>query len=130
LVPGERSSGETKRPTSITRSGSIVARKLIVEAAWPYRLPAKVGRAMQRQQQGIAAEVHAIAWREQLRLCARYRQMLARRKKGTGRDHGGRSRMGNRSQRGAANDRSLRRAATLEATVRASAPVQEILRRS
>jgi transposase len=81
LVPGERSSGENRRPTSITKSGSIVARKLIVEAAWAYRLPAKVGQAMQRRQEGIAAEVRAIAWRAQLRLCARYRQMLARRKK-------------------------------------------------
>jgi transposase len=81
LVPGERSSGENRRPTSITKSGSIVARKLIVEAAWAYRLPAKVGQAMQRRQEGIAAEVRAIACRPQLRLCARYRQMLARRKK-------------------------------------------------
>jgi hypothetical protein len=81
LVPGERSSGETRRPTSITKSGSIVARKSIVEAAWAYRLPAKVGQAMQRRQEGIAAEVRAIAWRAQLRLCAHYRQMLARRKK-------------------------------------------------
>jgi hypothetical protein len=81
LVPGERSSGENRRPMSITKSGSIVARKLIVEAAWAYRLPAKVGQAMQRRQEGFAAEVRAIAWRAQLRLCARYRQMLARRKK-------------------------------------------------
>lgn len=40
LVPGERSSGEKRRPT---RAGSIVARKLIVEAAWAYRMPATVG---------------------------------------------------------------------------------------
>ena len=44
LVPGERSSGERRRPTSITKAGSIVARKLIVEAAWAYRMPAKVGQ--------------------------------------------------------------------------------------
>jgi transposase len=70
------------RSTSITKSGSIVTRKLIVEAAWAYRLPAKVGQAMQRRQEGIAAEVRAIAWKAQLRRpCARYRQMLARRKK-------------------------------------------------
>jgi Transposase IS116/IS110/IS902 family len=34
LVPGERSSGETRRSTSITKTGSTVARKLIAEAAW------------------------------------------------------------------------------------------------
>jgi transposase len=52
LVPGERSSGERRRPTSITKAGSIVARKLIVEAAWAYRMPAKVGQGMQRRQRG------------------------------------------------------------------------------
>jgi transposase len=81
LVPGERSSGETRRPTSITKAGSIVARKLIIEAAWAYRMPAKVGQAMQRRQMGVTAEVRAIAWKAQVRLCARYRRMLARRKK-------------------------------------------------
>jgi|HubBroStandDraft_4_1064222.scaffolds.fasta_scaffold64501_1 transposase len=80
LVPGERSSGETRRPTSITKAGSIVARKLIVEAAWAYRMPAKIGQAMQRRQEGATAEVRAIAWKAQVRLCARYRRMLARRK--------------------------------------------------
>jgi transposase len=42
-VPGERSSDETRRSTSITKTGSTVARKLIAEAAWAYRMPAKVG---------------------------------------------------------------------------------------
>jgi hypothetical protein len=133
LVPGERSSGENRRPTSITKSGSIVARKLIVEAAWAYRLPAKVGQAMQRRQEGIAAEVRAIAWRAQLRLCALSPNARAA-EKGAGRDHRGRSRtrrvhLGNRSQRRAENDRSLRRAANFEAAARTSTPVQGILRR-
>src|SRR5436190_14151934 len=33
LVPGEHSSGETRRLTGITKAGSIVARRLLVEAA-------------------------------------------------------------------------------------------------
>jgi transposase len=41
LIPGERSSGQTRRLTSITKAGSTVARRLIVEAAWSYRMPAK-----------------------------------------------------------------------------------------
>ena len=56
LVPGERSSGEKRRPTSITKAGSIVARKLIVEAAWAYRMPAKVGQGMQRRHEGPPRE--------------------------------------------------------------------------
>jgi transposase len=43
LVPGEHSSGETRRLTGITKAGSIVARRLLVEAAWAYRMPAKIG---------------------------------------------------------------------------------------
>ncbi len=43
LIPGERSSGQTRRLTSITKAGSTVARRLIVEAAWSYRMPAKIG---------------------------------------------------------------------------------------
>jgi transposase len=80
-VPGERSSGETRRPTSITKAGSIVARKLIVEGAWAYRMPAKVGRGMQRRHEGLSGEIRSIGWKAQVRFCARYRQMLARRKK-------------------------------------------------
>lgn len=77
LVPGEHSSGETRRPTSITKAGSIIAHKLIVEAAWAYRMPAKIGQGMQRRQEGLSTEIREIAWKAQVRLCARYRQMLA-----------------------------------------------------
>jgi transposase len=81
LIPGERSSGQTRRLTSITKAGSTVARRLIVEAAWSYRMPAKIGQAMQRRQQALPTAVRDIAWKAQVRLCARYRRMLARRKK-------------------------------------------------
>ena len=81
LVPGERSSGQTRRLTSITKAGSTVARRLIVEAAWSYRMPAKIGQAMQKRQQALPAAVRDIAWNAQVRLCSRYRRMLARRKK-------------------------------------------------
>ena len=73
LVPGERSSGEKRRLTSITKAGSIVARKLIVEAAWAYRMPAKVGQGMQRRHEGLPGEIRSTAWKAQVRLCARYR---------------------------------------------------------
>jgi transposase len=81
LIPGERSSGQTRRLTSITKAGSTVARRLIVEAAWSYRMPAKIGPAMQKRQQTLPSSVRNIAWSAQVRLCARYRRMLARRKK-------------------------------------------------
>jgi transposase len=81
LVPGEHSSGETRRLTGITKAGSVIARRLIVEAAWAYRMPAKIGQAMYQRQQALPTEIRDIAWKAQVRLCARYRRMLARRKK-------------------------------------------------
>jgi transposase len=81
LVPGEHSSGETRRLTGITKAGSVVARRLIVEAAWAYRMPAKIGQAMYLRQEALPMEIRDIAWKAQVRLCARYRRMLARRKK-------------------------------------------------
>jgi transposase len=81
LVPGEHSSGETRRLTGITKAGSIVARRLLVEAAWAYRMPAKIGQAMHRRQEGLPTQIRDIAWKAQVRLCTRYRRMLARRKK-------------------------------------------------
>jgi transposase len=83
LVPGEHSSGSRRKLTGITKAGSLVARRLIVEAAWAYRAPAKIGQAMMRRQQSIATSIREIAWKAQIRLCARYRRMLARGKKKT-----------------------------------------------
>jgi transposase len=42
LVPSERSSGATVRRGGITKTGSGLARRMLVEGAWTYRLPARV----------------------------------------------------------------------------------------
>lgn len=81
LVPGEHSSGQSRRVTGITKAGSVIARRLIVEAAWAYRMPAKIGQAMRQRHEAIPTEILDIAWKAQVRLCGRYRRMLARRKK-------------------------------------------------
>lgn len=81
LVPGERSSGSKRKLTGITKAGSVVARRLIVEASRAYRPPAKIGQAMMLRQQSNAVSIREIAWKAQVRLCARYRRMLARGKK-------------------------------------------------
>ena len=81
LVPGEHSSSRKRRPTSITKTASPIARRLLVEAAWAYRMPAKVGTQMMLRQAEISTEIKAIAWKAQVRLCTRYRRLLARGKK-------------------------------------------------
>jgi transposase len=44
ITPSEHSSGGTRRQGAITKTGNSYARKLLVEAAWSYRHPARVGK--------------------------------------------------------------------------------------
>ncbi len=46
--------------------------------AWRSRYPSKVSRHLQLRLEKLPAEVQAIAWKAQVRLCKRYRQMTAR----------------------------------------------------
>ncbi len=61
LVPGEHSSGSKRKLTGITKAGSAVARRLIVEAAWACRRPAKIGQSMMLRQQSISTSIRDIA---------------------------------------------------------------------
>ena len=82
VTPGEHSSGGSVRPRGITKAGNGSVRRLLYEAAWSYRLTPKVGSHMQQHMpRGISQDVKDIAWKAQLRLCKRYRQLLARGKK-------------------------------------------------
>jgi transposase len=75
LVPSEHSSGQKIRRGSITKTGNQHVRRALVEAAWAYRLPARVSRALLKRQEGLPRSVCDIAWKAQLRLCARYRYL-------------------------------------------------------
>lgn len=77
LVPSEHSSGETTKRGGITKTGNGHARRMLVEAAWSYRLPARVSRRLLERQQSLPQPVWEIAWKAQLRLCARYRRLVA-----------------------------------------------------
>ncbi len=68
LVPSEHSTGETRRQGHITKSGSRHARRLLVEAAWHYRRPPRLGTTLERRQDGQDQAVIAIAWKAQQRL--------------------------------------------------------------
>ena len=82
LIPGEHSSGATIRRRGITKQGNSVLRSLLFEAAWAYRFMAKVSVAMKaRRPEGIPQTAIDIAWKAQLRLCGRYRKLLAKGKK-------------------------------------------------
>jgi len=78
VVSREHSSGNTIRRGAITKSGRGHLRRMIVEAAWHYRHRPGLGQALAKRQAGLSEEVRAIAWKAQLRLTRRYRQLVLR----------------------------------------------------
>jgi len=78
LVPSEQSSGQKIKHGSITKTGNGHVRRVLVEAAWAYRLRPRVSRALLKRQQDLPQHICDIAWKAQLRLCSRFRHMWAR----------------------------------------------------
>jgi transposase len=78
LTPSESSSGERRRQGSITKAGNTHARRALVEGAWAYRYPAKVSRHLQLRLENQPKASQDISWKAQVRLCTRYRRLLAR----------------------------------------------------
>jgi len=78
LVPSEHSSGEKTRRGGITKTGNGHVRRVLIEAAWAYRFPARISRVLRDRQQGLPQKVCNISWDAQSRLCNRYRKLLAR----------------------------------------------------
>lgn len=78
LVPSEHSSGPRQRRGSITKTGNSLARRILIEAAWAYRHPA---RHTDRARRLLAAQplaVRQITERALHRLTGRYRRLLGR----------------------------------------------------
>jgi transposase len=78
VTPSEYSSGAKRRQGSITKTGNSYARKLLIESAWSYRYTAKVSPDIERRHEGLPKAIVDRAWDAQLRLCARYRKLVAR----------------------------------------------------
>jgi len=49
-----------------------------VEGAWAYRYLPKVSRQIQVRQESLPEQIRDIAWNAQLRLCKRFRRLVAR----------------------------------------------------
>jgi transposase len=73
IVPSEHSSGGTTSRGSITKTGNGHVRRVLVEAAWTYRFPARKTACLQRRAERTTEAVQEIAWNAQKRLCGRYR---------------------------------------------------------
>jgi transposase len=78
LVPSLHGTGLSHRVGAITKTGNAHVRRVLVEAAWSYRHPARRTALMRRKLKGQPKEVQAVAWKGQVRLCGRRRRMIAR----------------------------------------------------
>lgn len=83
LVPSEHSSGDRIHRGGITKTGNREARRMLIEAAWSYKYPARVAKDKAEVLVRLPKPVRDIAWKAQTRLCVRYRKMHARGKKPT-----------------------------------------------
>ena len=94
LVPSEHSSGAKVERGGITKAGNGRARRVLVEGAWSYRFPARITSPIQARLDDVPDAVRAIAWKAQLRLCARFRRLVAAGKNVEPGHHRGRPRDG------------------------------------
>ena len=78
LVPSEHSSGEKRRPGSITKTGNGRVRRLLVESSWHYRHRSVVSKALKRRRDGQPQWAIDIADRAMQRLCTRYQRLTLR----------------------------------------------------
>src|SRR5437588_11787778 len=75
LVPSEHSSGASVKRGGITKAGNGAARRMLIEAAWSYRFPARISREQLLPQEALAKPIRDTAWKAQVRLCRRYRKL-------------------------------------------------------
>ena len=78
LTPSLNQSGESSRQGSITKTGSTLARRLLVESAWHYSRQPRLGATLANRQAGQPDHILAISNRAQQRLYKVSRTMQAR----------------------------------------------------
>jgi transposase len=66
LVPSEHSSGGSIRRGAITKAGNTLARRVLIEGAWTYRMPARVSRKHHDRLEPLPAAIRDIAWKARL----------------------------------------------------------------
>jgi transposase len=84
LVPSEDTTSDDRRQGGITKMGNGFARRVLIEAAWNYRAPARLSRTVLARQEGLPKTVTDAAWNAQTRLHQRYKHLVGvRHKKST-----------------------------------------------
>jgi hypothetical protein len=77
-TPSECSRGPRRQQGAMTKTGNSHARRALVEGAWASRDPATVSRHFPLRRETPPTVIQEISWKAQVRLCKRYRQLLAR----------------------------------------------------
>ncbi len=77
-VPGEHSSGSRERRGGITKAGNAHLRRILVEAAWNYRLRNTVSRELAARRRSCPPEVVRIARKAQDRLHRTFWRLVSR----------------------------------------------------
>lgn len=75
-MPSEESTGDRIKRGPITKTGNRRARRILVESAWSYQHPPRVGKHKQTNVAAAPRAVREIAWKAQCRLCGRYRALV------------------------------------------------------
>jgi transposase len=78
LIPSEYTRAERRRPGSMTNAGNTHARSALVAGAWASRSPAKVSHHLQLRLEKPSKIIQNSSGKAQVRLCKRYRQLIAR----------------------------------------------------
>ena len=78
VTPSEDSSGESRRPGAITKTGDRRVRWIPTEAGWHYRHPYAVGKALKARRKDQPAWPVDLADRAAKRLYRRYRHLIER----------------------------------------------------
>jgi transposase len=78
LNVSESSSGGTERRGGISKAGNAHCRRVLVEAAWHYRHPPRLGKALAERQEGQPELVRLHAMRAQRRLYRRTQELERR----------------------------------------------------
>lgn len=78
LVPSLDASGQRHRTGSITKTGNGHVRRVLTEAAWAFRHPARRTAHLRRRLEGQPQVVQDLAWKAQVRLCGKYRRLVGR----------------------------------------------------
>jgi transposase len=82
VTPSEDSSGDSRRPGGITKTGNRRVRRILTETAWHYRHPHRVGKALAARRKDQPAWAVDLADRAAVRLYRRYRHLIERGKAG------------------------------------------------